>query len=318
MKNIYAVVVTYNGEVDISNCLESIIHSTIPVNIIVVDNASSDKTIDIVKRDFSEVKLICLKSNLGFGRANNIGIKDAYDQGANHVLLINQDARVHTNVIEGLVDQQRLNPVLGVLSPLHLDGTGNKVDTLFAEHFSKSANMKEVLSNAFLDGCVPDIYPVEFVNAAIWMLSRVCIEKVGLFNPVFEHYGEDMEYADRVRYHGFKLGVVMRLMAFHNRNQNGTVATPSRYLLQEKALIRYRMSRKSPGTIFNLFSAFTRIFFSKFSTHDSIQIKLKLSLLASLFLSMRNVLSRKEVAYRGVQCFFEDVDRDRKQYLCLD
>lgn len=318
MREVFAVIVTWNGEDYVAKCLESLRRSTIPVQVIVVDNASCDQTVRIACSICPDAIVFRLRRNLGFGRANNIGIKHAFELGAMHVLLINQDVQIEPDVVRGLVELQRSNPGFGILSPLHLDGTGASLDGLFCEHLSKALSKRELLSDLFLHEQLADIYPVAFLNAAVWLLSRECIERIGLFNPAFEHYGEDMEYTDRVNFFGFHVGVVPRLHAFHARLQNGPGNTVNiqRYLMQEKAIIRYRLSRKAPGTVFNILSAISRAVLSTYSGDGShlAGARIKTTLLAFLFSCMPIMLRMKKIAYRGGRCFFLDADADRSLY----
>ncbi len=60
----------------------------------------------------------------------------------------------------------------------------------------------------------------EFVNAAIWLLSKNCIETVGGFNPCYFHYGEDDNYLERVKYHNLKIGILTTAFAVHDREEN--------------------------------------------------------------------------------------------------
>ncbi len=265
-----------------------------------------------------EATVLRLSQNLGFGRANNIGIKYAFEQGADHILLLNQDAYVQPDAIEKLVDLQRSTPEYAILSPLHLDGTGNNLDKRFLYHITKSAGGRQLFSDLLLGIPREEVYSVEFVNAAIWLLSRNCIEKVGLFNPAFEHFGEDMEYADRVRFFGFQIGIAPSLKAFHARNQESSKSTTSikRYELETKAMIRYRLSRKTPGTLFNILSALSVALFTappKITTRFY-QARIKVAYLFILVNSLQTVLRMKRVAYQGGQCFFQFADSDEKKY----
>jgi len=319
MSNNFAVIVTWNGESCVEKCVRSLLGSNVPLRVVVVDNASTDQTLEIIRRVCPEAIVFSLSHNLGFGRANNIGIKYAYDQGAGHVLLINQDAYVEPNVTGGLADLQRSNPKFGILSPLHLDGTGRNLEQLFSSHISKASSIRQLLSDLLLDGCPVDVYDARFINAAVWLLSRDCIERVGLFNPAFEHYGEDKEYADRVYFQGLRIGLVPGLRAFHERVQNkpGDEITTKRYLMQEKAIIRYRLSRKVPGTALNILSALSRAIFStppnKVSHLNNVRIKA--TLLTSIFSGMPVILRMKRIAYRGGGSFFQETDSDRNRYL---
>lgn len=83
-KKIAVVIVTFNGEIWLKKNLNSLINSNYPIDIIIVDNASTDKTISTIK-EFSSIELIQNKYNLGFGKANNIGIDFALKKGSDAV-----------------------------------------------------------------------------------------------------------------------------------------------------------------------------------------------------------------------------------------
>jgi len=93
------------------------------------------------------------------------------------------------------------------LSPLHKNSTQNKIEYQFNKYLKKN---KINLKNR-------KIQEVAFVNAAIWLISRRCIEIVGGFDPFFSHYGEDFDYARRVTYWGGKLGIVVTSIGYHER-----------------------------------------------------------------------------------------------------
>lgn len=305
----YAVVVTYNGQNDIIQCLTSLLASTVPVRILVIDNHSADNTVKIIRRDFPEVDVMCSTENLGFGKANNIGMKYAYESGAEHVFLLNQDAFVDADTIRRLRDLQVAHEEFALLSPLQLDGTGNRLDQKFASHLAKSGSIANILSDTMVSAEKSDLYEVDFVNAAAWMLSRRCVEEVGLFNPVFEHYGEDCEYAHRVWQKGFKAGLALQATACHNRAQNEPVMRDfHRTLMIEKALIRYRLCRKVPGTTINILSAFSRALFVQGQTKTD-SFRLRLQLLGFLVGGMLKILKMRDKGYAS-QCAFFDSTRN--------
>jgi GT2 family glycosyltransferase len=321
MDDSFAVVVTWNGEDCIAKCLRSLRGSDVPVRVVVVDNASTDRTLEIVRHVCPEATVFRLRRNLGFGRANNIGLSHACDQGSEHILLINQDAYVEPDVIGGLVNLQRLHPEYGILSPLHLDGAGTNLDRLFCEHLSKASSGRQLLSDALLNRHLADVYDVAFINAAVWLLSRECIERVGLFNPAFEHYGEDKEYADRVHFHGLRIGLAPGLRAFHKRVQAKPKesVTLERYLIQESAIVRYRLSRQTPSTPFNVLSALSRIMLSRHPGDGShlTSIRVKATLLRTLFSCLPTMLRMKRIAYQGGRRFFQDAEYDKGCYLLV-
>ena len=86
MKKVFVVIVTYNGVQWIRKCLQSC--QDYPV--VVVDNQSTDATVEIIQNEFPKVHLIEESKNHGFGQANNIGISYALNKGADYVFLLNQ------------------------------------------------------------------------------------------------------------------------------------------------------------------------------------------------------------------------------------
>ena len=196
-KKIAVVIVTFNGEIWIRKNLNSLLNSTYPIDIIIVDNASTDETVNVIE-EFSSVELIQNKNNLGFGKANNIGIDSAIKNGADAIFLLNQDSWIFENTITNLAKKLFKNQDLGIVSPMHYSADETILDSSFSTYYNK--NETEIDSNS--------IRIVPFVNAAAWLVSKDCFLKVGFFEPVFNHYGEDRNFCDRVHYHKFKIGIV--------------------------------------------------------------------------------------------------------------
>jgi GT2 family glycosyltransferase len=214
------IIVTYDGAKWIDKCLGSLIYSTIPLEVIVVDNGSSDGTPQKIRQGYPNVEIIETHKNLGFGKANNIGIKKAYEAGAEHIFLLNQDAWVEPDTIEKLIKTAERFPDYGIISPLHLNGDGSALDYGFINYLCGS-RIKNHISDIYIKPKAEhaEIYPLDFVNAAFWLLPRKTIEIVGGFNPLFFQYGEDQDYVNRCHYFNLKVGIVPSAKAYHGRIQ---------------------------------------------------------------------------------------------------
>ena len=210
------VIVTHNGMKWIDTCLKSLLNSSIPVSIIVVDNCSSDSTIEFIKANFQDVSLLEQNKNIGFGKANNIGISLAMKKGADYVFLLNQDAWVEDKTLEKLINIHRKQPKFGIVSPMHLNGKGDELDYNFSK-FIEPSKCKKLYSDIYLNTVQDKIYNAEFINAAAWLISKECIETVGGFNPSFFHYAEDDNYIQRLKFHNINVGVVPNAIVFHDR-----------------------------------------------------------------------------------------------------
>lgn len=189
--------------------------------VVMVDNNSVDGTVAFIKKNFPAVHLIPQAKNLGFGQANNLGIKYAVEKGAEYVFLLNQDAYLQQGCLEKLIGVQKENLEYGIISPIHLNGTGSRLDYNFSNYVSYRRN-PEFYSDFVLKKPLQEIYEVPFVNAAGWLLSKSLLEKVGGFDPIFFHYGEDDNYCQRALYHGFKIGIVPIAFLCHDREDRET------------------------------------------------------------------------------------------------
>lgn len=212
------IVVTYNGIRWIDKCIRSLVDSSVPTDVMVVDNESLDGTAAQIRRGYPQVEVVGTGMNLGFGRGNNIGMRRALDAGADCVFLLNQDARVEPQTIDNMIRVHSAHEEYGVLSPVHLNGTGDALDSRFADYMRPSRTPR-FYSDLYC-GTLGEVYDTPFVNAAAWLVTRRCIETVGGFDPLFTHYGEDEDYLNRVSFHGLKVGVVPSARIYHDRSEH--------------------------------------------------------------------------------------------------
>lgn len=215
--NLYTIIITYNGVKWIEKNIQALIHSSTKTKIIIIDNGSVDATQDIVK-SFKEVKFIQSEENLGFGKANNLGIKLALEQGADYVFLLNQDAWIEKNTLSELLKVAEIDKSFGIISPLHLNGSGSGLDKLFSHCVAPSIHhLDHYYFSDLVVNNIKNFYKVPFVNAAAWLLPKNTIEKVGFFDKLFYHYGEDVNYCQRTRHHKLKIVFSPIAKIYHDR-----------------------------------------------------------------------------------------------------
>ncbi len=214
---IFAIVVTYNACRWLDRCFGSLRCSSVPVHTIVVDNFSQDDTAARLEEQYPEVELVRSAQNLGFGQANNLAVKMAMEQGADYILLLNQDAWIFENTLESLLAEGAAVSQVGILSPVHIDASEKALDLNFEQYLSKQNIKLRAKDEPSCPEFMADPFELGFVNAAAWLLPRQTIDKVGGFDPIFFHYGEDINYVNRVHYHGLKVVVVPESFAVHDR-----------------------------------------------------------------------------------------------------
>lgn len=214
----FVIIVTYNGMKWIEECLKSVLNSSVSVSIIVIDNNSSDDTVLFIKEKFKNVILLEQKHNLGFGKANNLGISYALKQNADFVFLLNQDAFLEQNTIENLISSAQINPDFGILSPIQLEYSGKFLEYYFYK-FMAEDNSRAFFSDFVLKQDIKSIYDIDFIQAAAWFLPIDTIKKIGGFDPIFYHYGEDNNYCQRVKFHQMNIGVVPNSFIRHDSHK---------------------------------------------------------------------------------------------------
>ena len=239
MTKVYCIIVTYNGMRWIDKCLSSLYQSTVSIFPVVVDNCSTDGTPDYIRTHFPEVQLLPQATNLGFGQANNVGIRYALQHEATHVLLLNQDAWIAPNMIEELL---RFSDDRSLVSPIHMTGEGDKMDRNFHLHaYLRSRELTRMEQD--IKAGTTDRYYTDEINAACWFIPRAILEEVGGFNPLFFHYAEDNDYLQRLHYYNKGIYIVPSARAFHDR-ANVPDKLPSaqaiyQYLILRAVDIRY-------------------------------------------------------------------------------
>jgi GT2 family glycosyltransferase len=210
---VHTIIVTYNGMQWIDKCLKSLQASSIPTHIIVIDNCSTDDTPLFVEQHFPDVELIKSQDNLGFGKGNNIGLRKALLDNADYVFLLNQDAWVESKTIKILVETHKKNTEYGILSPVHFDWEAKKLEYYFTSIIGPK-ECTDFISDIY-NNSQKEIYPISFIHGAAWLISKNALKTVGGFNPLFNHYCEDLDYVNRLKFKGFKVGIVSKAIVMH-------------------------------------------------------------------------------------------------------
>jgi len=213
---LFVVIVTYKGKQWYDRCFTSLRESTIPVQTVAVDNASNDGTAEYIREHYPEIILIENKENLGFGRANNMGMRYALDKWCDYVFLLNQDAWVEKDTFEKLVTLHLKHPEYGILSPMHLNATKTGIEKGLINYLDDRKITDKALFEDLYFGRLKEVYDTKYVNAAAWLMPRKTLETVGGFDPIFSHYGEDDNYLNRVKYHKMKIGICPLCVAVHD------------------------------------------------------------------------------------------------------
>lgn len=212
MQKIAIVTLTYNKfEEATKEFLESLYKYTdVDIfDLIVVDNASSDDTVEFVKKYndiYNNISLICNKENLGYSKGNNIGIKKALESGYEYIALLNNDILFTPNWLEDSIRLFKLNNRLGMISPRIQPKGINKFNYL-----KKYKNYLQKFTSEFKESIEPLFCCV--------IIKREVIEKIGLLDENFTPaFWEDNDYCLRAMYAGYLLARSNRTFVYHNHS----------------------------------------------------------------------------------------------------
>lgn len=195
----------------------SIVREGFVVEVIVVDNASSDGSADAVAARFPEVRLIRSETNLGFGRGNNLGASRARGRV---LLLLNTDTVTHSGAVETLLDRIDGEQKVGVAGPylINPDGTFQESRYSFPTVWSTFCTMfwLDVVFRRFrffaggrlLHADPEEEGDVDVINGAALMIRRDLYELLGGFDPAFFMYYEEFDLCHRVRDAGYRVRYV--------------------------------------------------------------------------------------------------------------
>lgn len=223
MQKIYAIVLTFNNYIDTCDCIKSLIKNQYPLSgIVVVDNHSTDKSIQKLQKDFNLeeiVHFIFNKSNFGFAKGVNIGIRFSLKQGADCVFLINNDAIVDPLCIELLIDELKRNSpgsMASIAGPRIFYHKEPKKVWSSGGYFNRLKTGVIVPEKNQINEEVDDkIKKVSFLTGCCMLIKKEAFEEVGFFDESYFMYEEDVDFCFRTIKKGFNILYVPRALAWH-------------------------------------------------------------------------------------------------------
>ncbi len=224
------IIVNYNAKNYLKKCLSSIFNF-IPLEfipgsfeVILVDNASQDDSVSMVKKNFPQVKIIVNSKNIGFAAANNIGIKNSLSE---YIMLLNSDCEIYSNSVKSLVDFMDKNKDTGIAGPKILNSDGSvqlscrRFPSLIdaAMHsligvfipdnpFSKRYKLAEI--------CRQEPLAVDWVSGSCMLIRRVALKDTGLMDEKYFMYVEDTDLCYQMWKKGWKVFYFPKSSVLHH------------------------------------------------------------------------------------------------------
>lgn len=204
---VFIIVLNWNGWDDTKECLLSLRELTYSnYKIVLVDNGSSDRSIELARIEFPEVKLIENGSNLGFAAGNNVAIQYALDHKADYIMLLNNDTIVDASFLEPLLSAFRDDQKVGFASPkIYYYNQPNviwffegAIDWKIGWAYHKNPNQEDNL------GLYQKTVETPVITGCCMLVAREVFEKIGLLDPRFFLIYEDSDWSWRATSAGYK------------------------------------------------------------------------------------------------------------------
>jgi len=260
------IVLNYNGREDTLACLRSLEHLTYHnVNVVVVDNASSDGSEAAIRAAYPTLTFIQTGANLGFTGGNNVGIRHALENGADYVLLLNNDTIVAPDFISVMVEVMEQNPEVGVAGPMiyyfsapeTIWSAGGKID--WTRGLTSMVGVNEEDKSQY--GLSPR--QTDFVTGCALMAKRAVWEKAGLLDDKFFMYYEETEWCVRATRAGYKIMLIPAAMIWHKISLEARATSPrTYYYMTRNRLLFLHRTRAGYGSWFYTLSEYARTFLS--------------------------------------------------------
>jgi len=208
------IIVNLNGKKWLERCIPSVLKSDYPqFEVIVVDNGSKDDSIEFLEKNFSEVRIIKLKKNMGWSYANNEGIRISK---GDIVVCLSNDMEVDPQWLKEIVKFMNSNPKVGIIQCNSLSMWDRK---------SLDSSMNYLDKFGYSYGYIPQNKPCEvfFAEGMAFAVKKEVVINVGMLDESYFMEYDDMDFSWRVRLAGYKIYFLPSAIVYHARG--GTVGS---------------------------------------------------------------------------------------------
>lgn len=246
------VILNWNGWADTIECIRSVQSITYKnYKIVVVDNSSTDSSIEKIKSEYPSLEILLSPSNLGFGGGNNIGISHSIDKGAKYIWLLNNDTIVHENSLGRLVEVAEADDMIGAV--------GSSISDFKFPYNTQSWGGGRI---SFLFGRTWHLKrpgKIDYLTAASMLIRSSIIQSVGIFDSKYFMYWEDVDLSIRIKKFGYKLAVADLSRVYHKESVSLGKENPLMDAYYNYSATRFFTKHSKIGIVPILVGSFGRI-----------------------------------------------------------
>lgn len=246
------VIVSYNSQYWLKKTLTSLKEEYITqtqkkIEVIVVDNHSSDETVKILKQQFRWVTIIELEENIGFAAGNNVALRQVTSP---YVMLLNSDVEcTDQSNFDRLIDVMEQNPQIGIMTPKvvltnqHLDLASHRGEPTPWASFTYFTGLEKLFPQvALVSGYhqltkdLSTAHAIDACSGAAMLVRTSAMAKVGLLDERFFMYAEDLDWCKRFRDEGYQIWYEPSVTVIHHKNKSGISSSSRQTALKTKRL----------------------------------------------------------------------------------
>lgn len=204
---VFVILVTWNGNAVTLDCLASLSKiSHRNYRIVVVDNASSDGSVEAIREKYRDVIVLEQKTNLRFAGGNNVGMRYALEHGAELVCLLNNDTTVDEQFLTHLVRRIESDKSIGMVAPkIYYHDHPNRIWFAGGEISMWTGTMKHTGIRELDTGRYDTSKEIDYATGCCMLTRREVVERVGMLDESFFIYTEDADWSMRVRRAGYSV-----------------------------------------------------------------------------------------------------------------
>lgn len=216
MPLVISVILNTNRREDTLECLRSLDRSDYSRHqALVLDNGSTDGSVEAITAEFPDVDIISLQNNRGYAGNNNVGIQAAMDRGADWVFVLNEDVVISEDAISSLIREAENDPHVGILGPMVYHHDSPEVIQSAGGILGPNWSASHRGENEVDQGQYAESEQVDWISGCAILVRRAVIEEVGSLDERFFYYWEETEWCTRARAEGWEILFVPSARIWH-------------------------------------------------------------------------------------------------------